>query len=475
MSELQSYTSRLDAAIALIGEKLAGLSTDRNLRSTAATFAVRVGAAGLAYLVQVLLARTLELQDYGTYVNLWAWMIIGAHVAVLGFSESVIRFVPRYLERGRTACAHGFLKTGFGIVTVSSLCLAALALGVIGVFAQSSPPEYVTALTVAAIGLPFITLELYLLGVCRSLGYFMLGIVPGYIARPMLIGCAAIGASSLGYGVDAGFVLASAATSTALMLVVQCQIIRSRTRHQFAGNLTSQRTGLWLRASVPLLAVYGIDELFHWSDIILLGLLTTPDQLGIYFAAARSMALAGFIQYAFMIVSSREFSIANAASDLQRLQAHVTMTSKWSFWLTVPAVLITLAFSYPLLAMFGPAFVSAIPVTAVLGLGLISRAAVGNATDLMVILGHQKTNIAIALGALTVNLVVAVMLVPVMGILGAAVSTAVAQTCHSIALAVAAWKLSGLKVLAFHPATDGTFDKFTRSIKPPTSGHLNNG
>lgn len=431
-----------------IGSKVAGLKLDHNLRSAAAAFAVRVGAAMLAFVIQVLLARVLDLQNYGIYVNLWAGLAIATNFAVLGFSESAIRFVPRYLKRGQYANAKGFLATGFVTVVVASLVLAGLGLVAITRFASHVSPGYAMPLTVLAFGLPFLTVELYLFGVCRSLGYFMLGIVPGYIVRPLLIGLATIAAPKVGIKVDASFVLAAAIVSTALITIAQSAIIWSRTREMFGGVKATSRTGLWLRASLPLLVVFGLDELFYWSDIMLLGVLSTPDQLGIYFAAVRSMALANFVHYALMIVSSREFSIANALKDRARLQDYVLSSARWIFWLTIPAVAVTLAFSYPLLALFGPAFVSGIPVMAVIGIGLIARAAVGNAGDLLVVLGHQKATIVIAVGALAINIALALVLVPLIGILGAAVSTAAAQIFRSLALAIAAQRLAGLNVCA---------------------------
>ena len=96
---------------------------DETLRDAALTFGIRVGSAGLAYGIQVFLARTLDLQEFGVYAALWTFTIVAAHVAVFGFSESSLRFLPRYMARGRTACAQSFLKTGFSVIAAGSLAL----------------------------------------------------------------------------------------------------------------------------------------------------------------------------------------------------------------------------------------------------------------------------------------------------------------------------------------------------------------
>ena len=48
------------------------------LRDAALTFAIRVGSAGLAYGIQVFLARALEMQEYGIYAALWTFTIVSA-------------------------------------------------------------------------------------------------------------------------------------------------------------------------------------------------------------------------------------------------------------------------------------------------------------------------------------------------------------------------------------------------------------
>ena len=78
---------------------LASKLKDPTLRDAAFTFLIRVGSAGLAYAIQVFLARMLDLQEYGIYAALWTWTIVASHLAVGGFSESNLRFIPRYMTR----------------------------------------------------------------------------------------------------------------------------------------------------------------------------------------------------------------------------------------------------------------------------------------------------------------------------------------------------------------------------------------
>lgn len=426
------------------------LKENKNLSDAATAVGVRVLAAVLAYGVQVFLARQLGAGEYGIYATLWTWLGIATHVAVFGFSESSLRFLPRYTERTQYHWASGFLKTGFWVVSVGSSLLAVLTLTGLYFFGDVLPKAFYLPVAVLGIGLPFFALELYLEGVARSFGWYLLTMLPTYVVRPFLIAVGVVAALSLGYEVDAAMVLGIAVVITAVTSVVLSLIVYFRARKLFDfSHRDSVRSGtrkLWVNASIPLLFIVTINELYFWSDVLILGFMVPPEEVSIYFAALRAMSLASFIQYAFMLVSSREFSLANAMRDQEELQRRITQAVNWSFWLTVPAVLLTFSMGYPLLWMFGEEFVAGLPVMGILGIAFIIRASVGQAPDLLVVLGHQQVNLLVSLAGLMLNILLSVALVPFYGIEGVAIATAISFVFRAIALSISIRRLTGLRV-----------------------------
>ena len=417
------------------------------LRDAALTFGIRVGSAGLAYGIQVFLARALNMQEYGIYAALWTFTIVAAHAAVFGFSESSLRFLPRYMARDRMACAKGFLNTGFRIVACGSFLVTAIGLSTIWFAGSLVSPLYLAGLAVVLIGLPVMAMELYLEGVCRSFGWFALALVPTYLIRPLLIGLAVLLWGLNDGAPDAAFVLAVALTLTGIMVLFKAAVIYRRL-YKIAGSVKgNERSNLWFRASLPLILVAGLEEIFISTDVLLLGLMGRPDEVAMYFAAVRSMAIVNFVFYAFMIVSPRKFSIDNAGQDRAKLQETVTETSNWTFWLTVPAVAITLAAGYPLLRLFGPEFTAAYPVMALIALGYIARATVGPAADLLVVLGHQKVSLIVSAVGIWVNIAFTIVLYPIFGIAGVAAATALALGFRALANAYAAHRYAGINVV----------------------------
>jgi len=417
-------------------------------------FLIRMAGAGLGFGLQVLLARMLALSDYGLYVTFWTWLFVAGQISTLGFNDAVLRFLPRYTARARNADAAGFLRTGWHTVVIGSLGIAITGLAAAAILSAMPATVGIAGdhwILVALLfaGIPILAIELYLEGIARASGWFALAIIPAYVLRPVAMAAVVAVLAGLGTGLDAAAVLAIALSVTALLTAGQALILRQRLTRQLATQTSAaaplpttrhrrNKRRLWLRATLPLVLIYGIEELYIASDILLLGLLAEPADVGIYFAAVRVMTLAGYVYYAFMLISSREFSLARADRDTAALQARVLYATKWTFLLTVPAVAVMLVAGYPLLYLFGPEFTAAWPAMAVLGLGLLARASVGQAGDLLVVLGHQRENLIAAASSLILNIALTLALVPVLGILGAAVGTALSQSARAIILARAA-------------------------------------
>jgi len=404
-------------------------------------FLIRIAGAGIGFGLQVLLARLLSLTDYGLYVTFWTWLFVAGQIAALGFNDSCLRFLPRYLSRGRFDDAHAYLATGYRVVVTGSLTIAGLGLVFLWGLSAFSPTVDGQWLLLALcfVGIPFLAFELYLEGIARSFGWFVLAAAPAYVLRPVVLALAVIAAALSGLPLDAADALAIAIAVTGAVTLGQAVQLRRRVRGQIglprqAARGIRKRRRLWLAATLPLTIVYGIEEIYLVSDILVLGLLADPSGVGVYFAAVRLMTLAGYVYYAFMLISSREFSLARANLDHHELQRKVSKATWWTFWLTVPTVLATVALGYPLLAMFGADYVAGYGALAMLGVGLIARASVGQAGDLLIVLGHQRDGLLVAVASLGINVVLAVALVPIFGILGAAIATACSQAARAAAL-----------------------------------------
>jgi O-antigen/teichoic acid export membrane protein len=412
----------------------------------AVAFAIRVLGAGLVFVLQVLLARLMDLDGYGNYVTLWTWLMVVGNFGAFGFAESSVRFLPRYRARAREDRVHEFWRFGFRTVIAGSLALGVVAIAVSRLAGDAATPALI-ALYVG-LALPFLAVEVYLEGVARSFGWFRLTIVPVYVLRPLLVGGACLALHFSGTAMTLALVGAVVVAATAAISCGLALVIARRLGPKPGAAAEPARRRLWLRAAAPLLLVSCLDDLLTYADVIILGLMLRPEDVAVYFAAARTLALANFVFYAMYFVSGRGFALALAGADRDRLQARVLEASRLTFWLTLAAVGITLAAGRPLLGAFGTAFLDGWPVMLVLAAGLVAKALAGQAGEVLVVTGRQRENIALGAGVLAANVAFTVALVPALGVVGAAAGTALAMALRALALVLIVRRTAGLRIVA---------------------------
>lgn len=418
--------------IATIRRRVFDLWRDTGLRSALVGIVVRIAAACVGLCLQIVLARVMALPEYGVYVILWTWVSVVGQVGVLGFYDSAARFIPRYGRRDKQAHLAGFLATGFWAVLLGSGLLAVAAMVFLLALPNLVSPDFLLPLAVLALGFPVLSLETYLTGIARGFGWYALSTVPGFILRPVLVMLGVGLAVSMGFTLDAVTVLCLVVLASTVILVLQAGLLRARLPKTNLRSSAAGRRRFWLLASVLMMPAMAAEELFVWIDVLLLGFLLPPDQASLYFAAQRSLSLAAFVQYGFMLVAARGFSLSLAAADRAGLQASITRSTNATFWLTIPSVALTIVAGYPLLHLFGPAFVSAYPCIVLLGLAHVIRAATGQAAELLVVQGSYRLSLVIVSLSVVICLLLMLVLVPVFGITGAAAAMVLVQTIRLV-------------------------------------------
>lgn len=422
-----------------------------HLLDAAIAFAIRVASAGLVFLLQVFLARMMDLGDYGSYVTAWTWLVMLGAFAPLGIAESAVRFLPRYRARGRHGSAKAFFRFGLRTVLLASLMIAGIAV-ILAMAGNWLDSRVGLMILMVAAGLPFLATQNFLEGVARAHGWYRLTSVPIYLLRPLIImaGCAAFyfAGTVLDLTAVSVVVVSAMAIISVGLLVVVSRAMTGEPQAATPQSITGSRR-VWFKASIPLMLVSGVEDLLIYSDVLVLGILLDPDQVSVYFAAARALALANFVYYAFYFVSARGFSISNALADRKKLQEAVWATTRATFWFTALAVAATLVAGPWLLAAFGESFAAGYTSMWILGAGLILRAVAGQSAELLITTGRQRDILVASATALVFNVCLSFLLVPHFGIEGAAAATALAMGARAVMLCLAVRNSLNLSVISF--------------------------
>ncbi len=450
VTDAPSTTAPPASVMARLRSMLDGSGEASLTRRLAGTiFIIRVISAALAYLSQILLARWMGGSDYGVYVYVWTWVLLLGSMMDFGISASAQKIIPEYRACGEHELLRGFLSgSRWMTFAVSALVSVLLAIVVDGL-SPSIDANAITPLLIGCLTLPAFVVANTQDGIARSHDWMRLGLMPQFIVRQSLIIGFTAGAFALGFDLGATLAMLASAAAVWIAMIGQTIVLNRRLgRHIKPGPKAYDFRG-WLAISLPILMVEGFYLLLSYTDVLVLQQFRSSEEVGVYFAVIKTLALVSFIHYAMSATTAHRFAEYHASGDRARLSAYVAHAIKWTFWPSLAATILLLALGKPLLWLFGPQFVVGYDIMFVAAIGLVVRSAIGPVERLLNMLGHQHIcALAYAL-AFAMNVVLCVALVPRFGGHGAAAATSISLVFETVLLFWIVRKRLGLHVLAF--------------------------
>ncbi len=397
---------------------------DRAQRDAVAAFAVRVASAGILYLSQVVMARWIGGANYGIYVFVWSFVLLLGGLSGLGLNLGMMRLVPEYGERGQTAELRGLLLGGRLIALGAGTVVAALGLAALWLLQSHISELYLVPACLALVCVPLYALTDVQDGIGRGSGWMGIALLPPYVLRPLLLLAAMAAAHVAGLTMTAVTAAGSAIVATWGAGLIQTMMLARRLRAAVKTGPRSYEASRWLATSLPLVVIVGAEIMLQNTDIFVLSRFVDPAEIGIYYAATKTMSLIMFVHYAVGSAVANRFAGLRARGDEAALSAFVHDAVHWTFWPSLAAAALILALGMPLLWLFGPQFTHGYPVMLVMVLGFLARASTGPAEFLLNMLGEARLGAAILFGTVVLNIGLNLALVPRFGILGAASATA---------------------------------------------------
>jgi O-antigen/teichoic acid export membrane protein len=422
-------------------------SVTRRLAGT--IFVIRVVSAGLAYLSQILLARWMGGSDYGVYVYVWTWVLLLGSMMDFGISASAQKIIPEYRTAGEHALLRGFLAGSRWMTFVVSTAISALLAGIVKLLAPWIGASEITPLYIGCITLPAFVVANTQDGIARSHDWMRLGLMPQFIVRQGLIIGITAGAFVLGLNLGATTAMAASAAAVWIAMIAQMIALNRRLAGHIEPGARQYDFRGWLAISLPILLVESFYLLLSYTDVLVLQQFRSSEEVGVYFAVVKTLALVSFIHYAMSATTAHRFAEYSALGDKERLSAYVAHAINWTFWPSLAATIVLLALGKPLLWLFGPQFVIGYDIMFVAAIGLVVRSAIGPVERLLNMLGHQHICAAAYAAAFVMNVVLCVVLVPRFGGHGAAAATSISLVFETVLLFWIVRRRLGLHVLAF--------------------------
>ena len=415
-------------------------------RVAGSAFVLRVASAGLAYVSQILFARWMGRFEFGLYVYVWTWLLLLGGFAPLGIASAAQRFIPEYSGRGDLDRLRGFLFGGRFLPIVVGFAVAAFGAAVIYALGDRLPSYYLVPLALVGLCLPVHGVSDVNGGIARSYNWINLAIAPAYLLRPVLLlgGMAAVYFAG---AVPSAVVAMLLAVAVYLATTVgQSLVLDRKLRNEIPAGPRRYDFAFWLATALPIFLVEGFYFLLTYTDVLVLDLFAGPDDVAVYYAATKTLAIVAFVYFSVSAATAHRFSEYHVSGARERLEAFIVDAVRWTFWPSLAITVCFLVFGKPLLNLFGAGFEHGYPWMFVLAVGLMARASVGPVERLLNMVGEQRVCAAIYAAAFAINLVLCFLLIPRIGPMGAAIAIACAMVAEACLLYLAAKRRLGIHV-----------------------------
>ena len=421
------------------------------MRGAGVVMAIRVMGAGLAFVSQVFLARVMGTYEFGLYSYAFVLLTVLSILAPFGVDWAVLRFIPEYSAKKRWRRLEGVFRASVGFVAAVSVAIAVVAAGLIYLFSDAIGPHYVVPLYLALASLPLFALFQIYLNFARAFGWAALAYTPNFVLRPIFLMVLVLGLVVVSVTPTANAVLIAALVASALAFAYQAVTIHRRKPHVTQPAVPAFHGRAWLTVAFSMALFNGFQLITTYGDVLILGHFVEPDQIGIYNAAIRTASIINFVLMAVSATATPKYAEFHARHQHDELRAYVTQTARWIFWPSLLGGLILIGVGKYVLLAFGEAFVAGYPVLVILVLSNLGLAATGNVDALLNMTGHQRACAWVMVWTGLVFIALNFALIPIFGVVGAALAVWASLTFKFAWLVIIAKKRLGVLALVTLP------------------------
>ena len=464
-SELQAEVKQLQNKTAPAPEKL-NFQTEmgRISRQSGIVFAGTIFTAGLGYVFKVYLARVLGAEALGIYAL--GISIIGflGILNALGLPDSALRFVALYSASKRFDALRSLLWNGSWILLAANLSFTVVLLKVGPWIATRFYHSSQLARYIPLFALIMITGALNTFFAKVLAGYKQAGrsaVITRFVAGPLTIALSVL-LITLGGGLR-GYLVAqilSATVVTGLLISLVWRLTPAAARILNVRELWIERE-VWSFCA----AIFGLEFVGFFivqADRVSLGFYRGARDVGIYAVAAAVIAYEPIILQSVNQIFAPMIADIHTRGEFLLLKRLFQTLTKWMLGLTFPLAIVVIIFARPIMRIFGHDFEAGWPILVIGTCGQLVNCAVGSVGNLLLMSGNQHRLIRVQTAMAFLMVVLSVMLVPLWGLLGAAVAAAVTNAAGNLwnlfevrkALHLSPYNRSYLKLL---PPVGGAF------------------
>lgn len=414
---------------------------------TSGTVLLQGAALVMGFGTSILLARLLGASAYGLYVYSLAWASVLALPAVLGLDRFLVRGIAVYEVERQWQLMAGLLRRTNQLVMLTSTLIASVGCVVAVLFLSDSVRW---PFCVAMLFIPFTALTLIRQGAMQAIGRVMTGQLPEYLIRPVVT-LAAIGVVELVAHdtLTTTTALAANVGGVAFAFAVGALLLRRALPAALDTAQPRYATRQWLHAALPMMLIAGVWLANNYVATLVVGTLDGSRAAGIYSVVEKGAELTVLVLIAANMPLAPVIARMHARRDSEGLQHATERVAQATFLVSVPVAIAFAALPDLYLTLFGASFRAGGVALRIMALAQLANAAAGPAGNVLIMTGHERSAVRGVGVGLVSNFVLGIVLVPPLGVTGAAIAFAASLVLWNVLLVLSARRRVGVNTTVF--------------------------
>jgi O-antigen/teichoic acid export membrane protein len=387
---------------------------------------IRISGAGVSFLMNVIIARYLGAKEAGYFFLAFTVSVMLATIGRVGADQTVLRFVSIYGKQKEWDKVHGVINTlmKWGLLVTGSMAI------IICIFSKPIADHFFhkaafqQPLIWTAISMPFYAcFNLYGMAL-QGRRKVVLSVSVLRILSPLILVVLAL------------IFTPSQSTLAAILYLSSCIGATCISYYWWHRNTPAAKPNidksiLWKSCSA-LWVMAIMQQMVIWGGQFVAGIFNTPQELAHLAVARNTSMLITFMLSAVGYVSAPRFASMFNENRLDELRKYAQNATRLMVVVSLPIIIFIWVFPEFIMSMFGKGFTGGAWYLRVLALGQFINVITGSVSQLLTMSGHEKDmrNITIINGAIAI--VLALILNPIFGAMGSAISTAVAVACSNL-------------------------------------------
>ncbi|WP_249136305.1 lipopolysaccharide biosynthesis protein [Bradyrhizobium tropiciagri] len=407
-------------------------------RGVAGTILLKVGSGGLAFALFSLAARAMTPDAFGDFATLLSIAQIAAVVGLVGQELLLVRFLNEYEVRGQPEFIKGVLLSSLKNSAIGML----ISIAAIAAVASIRGEWWLLILSVSA----FTAVNAGLMlgsQIARSLVSILMGegnreffwrVAVVLVLIAVLFGHRQLTPTELFTAMTVAMALGLAVQIVSIMRVLPN--LRSVTARFESSRWNRSAFRFWL-ASI-------LEAANQYFDVILVYWMMDPATAGVYFAASRLANIFAMLSAALYTFGARRLPSLYFSKNHRELEHTLKLMAEVTGLCVLSGLVIVWIGAPYLLGLFGPHFAAQQWVLIVLAIGTAFQAAGGPSAAVLQLTGHERDYVPVVAANVALRLIGFVVLIPWLGVLGAAISATVSLVLATIALNVLCRRRTGV-------------------------------